>query len=155
MSQERKRHMIAIIGSVIIALSWGSAAVIEQFIAQSNPNFGTVLTSRAIVTLCTAIPLAFTVSFLFKQGIIAKTPTTWWWSIASQLCTVTGAGINLWLLRKYPVSTVIVIAGLYPVVSALISVLIGNEQLSFIQWIGLIFLSIGLGCFFYGQGRSL
>ena len=142
--------MISILGGSIIALCWGSAAVCEQYISRSNTAFGTVLVTRAIVTLCTAIPLALLVSLLFRQGILARTPATWTWSIASQLCTVAGAALNLWLLRTYPVSIIITIAGLYPIATTLISALIGNEKISVQQWIGLSIISVGLILFFTG-----
>lgn len=146
--------MITTLGASFIALAWGAAAIFEQHVARSTPQFGTVLVTRAVVTLASAIPMAIIVALLFRHQLLSNQPASWGWSIASQVCTVAGAATNLWLLRRYEVSTIIVISGLYPIAAALLSVALGNERLTMIQYIGLLFLAAGLSLFLAGR-RSL
>ncbi len=142
--------MVSLTGGAFIALAWAIAALVEQKVTTSVPEFGTVLVPRATVTLLTAIPLALVVALSIKQPLFSHQPATWGWSIVSQLCTLAGAVTNLWLLRRYSVATVIVVSGLYPVVAACLATWLGQEKLVWYQYVGLLFIALGLICFFVG-----
>jgi transporter family protein len=127
---------------IITAVLWGSTPVLEKIgLGTTDPLTGVTIRSIA-VTAALIIYLAITGRMRQLFQVDAKTVVIF--SITGIMAGLVGMVTYFMALKKGATSQIVPIAATYPLVTALLSVVILNEHVTILRLVGTILIIIGI-----------
>ncbi|NQT22539.1 MAG: EamA family transporter [Candidatus Omnitrophica bacterium] len=124
------------------AILWGSTPIIEKIgLAKTEPITGITIRSVAV---CIALLLYLAFSGKLKTAFTADAKTIIIFSISGILAGLVGMITYFKALKAGATSEVVPIAAIYPLVTAILSVLILGEQITPLRIMGTILIVAGV-----------
>ncbi len=142
------------IGSIILAFiasfAWGLTAILIKIgMKDQNPLFG--LFVRAIV----AGPILIIIAILQKFDLrVYFTKELFWITLISSVFVVFGDSLFMYILKRYDVTLVQPIASIYPVITTIIVLLTGLEDVGLLILIGTPLIVIGVAIISSSNGND-
>lgn len=139
-------HSLLVLAGTV--LSWATLDALRKFLAGRVPPV-----ALAIALSAGTIP-GFVV-WAAIDGFALPAPGYWPWALSAGVLNVSGATLLLAALRIAPISIVIPLLSLTPVMSAVMAVLLLGESPDFDQWFGMGLVMLGAGVLSAsGEGRA-
>lgn len=133
-----KPYMIALVA----AFCWGVAPIFEKWsLVQASPL--TVLTVRSLVVSTTLVVIVLLTGHLREVGTV-DTSLFVLIAVGGLLSGLAGLFIYFWALKQDLASTVVPVAGSYPLVAAVLGILFLGEPISFQRLLGASLVVLGV-----------
>jgi len=127
---------------ILTAVLWGTTPVLEKIgLGRVDPITGVTIRSIA-VTL--ALLLYVTLAGKLKQVFTADIKTIAIFSVTGIMAGLLGMITYFIALKKGATSQIVPIAATYPLVTAILSVLILGEHVTLIRLLGTVFIIVGI-----------
>ncbi len=127
---------------VITALLWGSSPILEKVgLSRVSPMTAVAIRSFAISTV---LAVVMTLTGRIKDLINVDVKTLLLFAISGILAGLLGMWTYFGALRLQPVSKIVPIAATYPLVTALLSILILKEGISLARVLGTALIVMGI-----------
>jgi transporter family protein len=134
--------MVTILLLIITAILWGTSPILEKIgLGRTDPL--TAVTVRSIA-VTVALILFLTLTGRMKEILHLDTKTIAIFSISGLIAGLLGMLTYFGALRMAPTSKVVPIAATYPLVTAILSVLILKEGVTVLRLIGTILIIVGI-----------
>jgi drug/metabolite transporter (DMT)-like permease len=138
------REMAALAMLVVASISWAAGSLYSKYKAAGNSN--SVNAGWQMMAAGVAFVIASVVSGEFTIFRVQDVPVSAWWSIGYLITigSLIAYSAFTWLLQVRPATQVSTHAYVNPVVAVLLGVLFGGEQLSVVQFAGLIVILLSV-----------
>lgn len=128
--------------ALVAALCWGIAPIFEKWsLVRASPL--TVLTVRSLVVSATLVVVGF-LSGQLQDLRRVDGPLFLLIAMGGFLGSLTGLFIYFWALKQDLASTVVPVAGSYPLVAAILGILFLGEPLSIQRLVGACLVALGV-----------
>jgi len=127
---------------IITAVLWGTTPVLEKIgLGKTDPLTGVTIRSIAVTV---ALLIFLLLSGKIKQIFQADAKTIVIFSITGLMAGLIGMLTYFFALKKGATSQIVPIAATYPLVTALLSVIILSEHVSVLRVVGTVLIVLGI-----------
>ena len=138
--------MITIILLIITAILWGSTPILEKI--GLGPAVGGIKPFTAVAIRSFAISLVLLIALSLTGGIKAIFQLDRKTIIIFVISGIMSGLLGMWAyfgaLKRWPVSRIVPIAAVYPLVAAFLSIIILREKVTWLRLLGTIFIVVGI-----------
>lgn len=127
----------------LTVLFWGTASIFDKIaLKEANPMAGIVI--RSIMVFASLVLLNFFIKDLFAVSFKLSSKTILFFCLSGLFAGLLGMFTYYTALRSLPVSVVVPLCSVYPLIAALLGMLILHEGFNLAKLAGVIFIILGV-----------